>query len=143
MLIQASQMVEEYPIAGPSEVIPPAVPQRFGSPQRNDSMKSSCLKKLVSWRTLEKQRNGLKTCGSYKRVCEQQQQLTSDILNGKKKKQNEEPVDENDSSIVNVMSSSQSSVHHQEKIYDYKQAIPFTLNISSSNVTFNITHSSN
>ena len=38
MLIQASQMVEEYPIAGPSEVIPPAVPQRFGSPQRNDEI---------------------------------------------------------------------------------------------------------
>ena len=101
---------------------------------------ASLDEQLIMLRTGHSSLRGVR---AYKRMCEQQQQLTSDILNSKKKKQNEEPVDENDSSIVNMMSSSQSSVHHQEKTYDYKQAIPFTLNISSSNVTFNITHSSN
>ena len=87
---------------------------------------------------------------AYKRICEQQQQITSEILNGKKKKEDIVDTDlevkrsegaENDATVANISTVQVKQQNSTEVALNSKQLkLPFTLNISSSNVTFNINY---
>ena len=109
----------------------------------NHSLRSSATTRLFH-ASLDEQlimlrtgHSSVKGVRAYKRVCDQQQEQTSAILNRKKKRDN----DENDSSVLNV--SSQVVTRHEENVELKKLSLPFSLNIQSSSVTFNINYNNN
>ena len=93
---------------------------------------ASLDEQLIMSRTGHSSTRGVR---AYKRICDQQQQHTSSILNSKKKKVD---IENKDNTVANVSSVQLEQSTSEVALNEMK--LPFILNISSSNVTFNMNY---